>query len=856
MKFSRHIAAVMSISVALLLTSLPLSAKELFETNNNLISYSPGFENGTNGWYTSGGQIIEVASAPEGTHCAFLPDSTSAQNWRSRKYTVSSGKDYQLRFSYITSSGADGNPQLRFRFFSGGTFMGESVQSLSLTDGQWETMYVTGICPYYASSFDVFFTTNTFGTFSGSVAIDNTQVYAHKDFDYSKPYSPADGSKGWPTKLTFRWPQNDQAYAYLVYTGTDYNEVNNANIDVMPADFDIDTKVNIRDFALLAVQWQKNVSNVSGFKADTNNDNLIDVFDLGNVAAYFAQANDIPDSYLARCFSAEMQVTMPETNQDYYWRVDTLVNGEVQKGTTMFFNCEDYLDYNIAAPQHIYSIDNSDLSRTQQVLFQSLQGLIARERPELFIRNNANSMWLTDFVNTYGITHTNIDNVAGSITPLRWVLDHYDDKYDSYILCDAWNDSNSLTAAVSLAASLDRTIVVDTSDLALMAGRGKTRVADSRGKNEKNVWDAKKDTYNKNAIFVQRDAIGGHGANLRDMPIAIKAFTWWYNDLDATSEVFDAYNKNIPCYGWDSPVMAGEGSAVKYHSEHSMYSLVTDWSLNLSLYAGMANYEPEIEFSQPCSDNEYTPEDNVHYVTFILSDMDNANTIFDVAGWIDNTNRYSNQYRGKFAMGWGMPPVMTKLGPSVMKWWYDNATEKDCFVAYCSGMDYFNPSHFPDMDIHAAHLEQYLEKADIKNLAIIDSVMPAKPLSDDYYETAKWFTRIKRLRGMFYLEYMQYAMHGGEIFWFDGKPMVTARFDYRDNIFYSNVKATASDLAASINAMPATPNNENGYTFVTVHAWSRGWNDVADCIRLLDSDVRVVTPDEMIEQLYLHNVGQ
>lgn len=856
MNFNRYITIIMSVTATIFLCTIPVSAVELFNTASNLVTYSPGFENGTSGWYTSGGEIIEAASAPEGTHCAKLPDSTSAQNWRSRKYTITPGKDYQLRFDYITTVGAEGNPQVRFRFFSSGTFMGESVQVLSLTEGIWTSVYISGICPYYASSFDVFFTTNTFGTFTGTTAIDNVRVYAHNDYDYSKPYSPADGSKGWPTKLTLRWPQNTQASAYLVYTGTDFNSVDAADITLTPADFNIDSKVNLNDFALLAIQWQQNISTLAGDKADTNNDNIVDIFDLGEVAAYFTTSNDIPDSYMAHCFSSELSITLPETKQDYYWRVDCLVNSQVQKGATMNFNCEDYLDYDLAAPQQIYSIDNSVLTKTQQVMIQSIQGLVARERPELFIKNDANSKWLTDFANRYGITVTKVSDVCGTTSQIRWVLNYYDDKYDSYIICDSWDDPHSLTAAVSLAAARDKTIIVDIDDIGYMTNKGKTKAADTRGHNEKEVWDLKKDIYTKNAIFVQRDDMNSHGANLRDIPIAIKAFTWWYPDLDSTSEVFDSYNKNIPCYGWDSPVMSGEGNAVKYHSEHSMFSLVTDWSLNLSLYAGMANYQPEITFEQPCSDNVYTPEENVHYVTFILSDMDNANTIFDAAGWIENTSRYASSYRGKFAMGWGMPPVMTKLGPSVMKWWYDNATEKDCFVAYCSGMDYFNPSHFPDMDIHAAHLESYLEKADIKNLAIIDSVMPAKPLSDDYYDTAKWYTRSERLRGLFYLEYMQYAMHSGKIFWFDGKPMVTARLDFRDDVFYSNVRDTAADLAASINELPTTPDNENGYSFVTVHAWSRGWNDVADCIKLLDSDVRVVTPDEMIEQLYLHNAGQ
>ena len=60
-------------------------------------------------------------------------------------------------------------------------------------------------------------------------------------------------------------------------------------------------------------------------------------------------------------------------------------------------------------------------------------------------------------------------------------------------------------------------------------------------------------------------------------------------------------------------------------------------------------------------------------------------------------------------MGWGMPPIMMKIGPTVMKWWYDNAYETDCFIGYCSELDYFNPSKFPELDLHMSHLDIFAQ---------------------------------------------------------------------------------------------------------------------------------------------------
>ncbi len=829
----------------------------IYDTSVNLISVNPSFESNTWGWYNAGG-TIDSTTASDGVRSGKL-SATAGQtcDWRSQGYTtVVPGESYKFIFDYKTSSGATGKPQIRLRFYaiSGGAFMGEIQRDLSLTNNNWQTVTATMACPNVPCTVDVFYTTNRFGSFNGYAWLDNVKLHP----ELEELYVPADGSEGWSDEPFLRWPEVPEADAYLLYTGNSYEEVDAAEYPIYPGDFDLDAKVDLEDFALLGKQWLTGELPASGPVADTNNDGLVDISDLSTVATYFTESNEIPLPFeMVRYDYPFKKIYFPGSDATYYWRVDTLIDGEVERGPTLEFSCRDYLDYNIAEPTYIYYVRDTYMSQTQQVMFQSLEGLIARDKPELYLLTSWNEAWLADLKSNYGINYTSAAGMAGGgDKALGWVLDRYASRYSGYILCDSYNDPDSLTAAISLAAAMESAIVVDVEDEGYMTSRNKPRLADMRGKDEKWVWDNYKDNFTKEAIFVQRSDINSHGKRLRDLPITLRALTWWNSSYNDTEEVFSEYKKNIPCYGWDSPVMSGEGGAVRYHSEHSMYTVVTDWSLNLSLFAGMASHEPKITFKQPCSDNKYTSEDNVHYVTFIISDMDNANVLFDYTGWAVNTNRYASPYRGRFAMGWGMPPLMTKLGPSVMKWWYSRATEKDCFVGYCSGADYFNPSHFPDLDIHTSHLVEYIKEADLKTMLIIDGLMPEKSLSQDYYEVAKHYTIFGAIRGLFYLEYQRYAPYDGDIYWFDGKPMMTARYDFRSDAFYSAVRTTPESLAASINALPATPENQNGYTFVTVHAWSKGWNDVLQCINLLDSDVRVVTPNEIIEQLYMHNVEE
>ena len=749
-----------------------------------------------------------------------------------------------------------GRPDSRkcgFDFSAAMDFKGEAQLTLNRTEDTWQTITMPYTCPEGATYFDIFYTVNTFGSFAGNTWLDNVAVYAETTEDDPNPipvFSPADGTMGWSDELTLQWPQDPNASCYQVYLGTDRDPVDQAYVSFLPGDLNQDTTVDLDDLTILAAQWISDALPISGPIADTNGDRRVNFTDFAVIAEHFNQSTVPPSTWQGTVYQPRLSVHLPAMNQDYYWRVDCSVNGQMQKGETLQFRCEDYLDYKIATPQHIYYIENTALTRSRQVLFQSLQGIVARERPALFIRNNSNALWLDDLALRYGISHTSIAAICGSATPLAWALDHYADYYEGYILCDAYNDPSSLTAAISLAAALPNAVVVDVTDESLMTVRGKIKLADVRGMDEKWVWDNYQDSFTKKAIFVQRDDINTHGAYLRDFPIALGALTWWHSSLTDTEAVFDAFRRSIPCYGWDSAVRPGEDAAVTFHSQHSMYTAVTDWMLNLSLYAGMASRRPEIQFTQPCSDTVYTPEDNVHTVAFCMSDMDNTNTVFSADGWAKHADRYGNSHRGQFAMGWGMPPIMMKIGPTVMKWWYDNATEKDCFIGYCSGLDYFHPSQFPDLDIHMSHLDKYLRKADLSTLCIIDNTNGGL-LTAETYPVGYQYAALESLHG-FFLAYDQYK---GKILWFDGKPMVTARYALWNSSSRQGVSSNGQELAASINALPADPYSEEGYTFVIVHAWSYGWDEVADCIEHLNPTVRVVTPNELIEQLYLHHVG-
>ncbi len=824
------------------------SAHADYDDSVNLVEINPGFESGSQGWYTGGG-VVDDSEASEGVRSGKLVSTGigNHRDWRSQGYVnIESGKKYRLSFDYKTSSGAIGNPQVRFRFFNvSGIFLGEIQKTLVLTENSWQVVQIEATAPEDVANFDIFFSVSTFGDFAGSVWLDDVAVNPWVDMSYD--YFPPDGTEGWSDKLNLAWNSADSDLMYIVYLGKDPEEVTEAQRTFLAGDIDYDGQVGIMDMNIFVQQWLAEENSTGTYSSDMNSSGDVNLLDLNFLSQNWAEANEQPAAFEAVTFTNSYKVGL-ELGQEYYWRVDRVTNGQVQAGQVMSFSCADYLDFGISAPTQIFYLDQGYLSTTQQVMVQSLQGLIARVKPALFIRTNGNRLWLDDLNSQYKVSKIDISAISSS-KPVEWTLGHFSSYYNSYILCDAYNDTDSLTAAVCLAAVLPDSLVVDVNDLSLMDNLGVSMAYDARGHDEKWVWDQFGESFAKEAIFVQRNDISSHGAYLRDLPVALGALTWWHEDLEETEDVFSSFKANIPCFGWDSSVAPGEDNAITFHSNHNMYTVVTDWMLNLSLFAGTASMTPVVEFQQPCSDNKYVPEDNVHYVAFCMSDMDNVNTIFSADGWAQNSQRFGSQYRGQFAMGWGMPPVMMKIGPTVMKWWYDNAEETDCFIGYCSGLDYFHPSQFPELELHMSHLDKYLDQADLSTMCILDNY--TGPLTSEAYTTGQLYSQLDSLRGMF----LGYDSGGGKIVWFNGKPMVTGRYALWANR-REGVCDTGVNLAASINALPANPYSEDGYTFVIVHAWSYGWDEVAECVSRLDSDVRVVTPNELIEQLYLHNVSQ
>ncbi|HOK95254.1 MAG TPA: GxGYxYP family putative glycoside hydrolase [Anaerohalosphaeraceae bacterium] len=499
----------------------------------------------------------------------------------------------------------------------------------------------------------------------------------------------------------------------------------------------------------------------------------------------------------------------------------------------------------LSAGDTLYVFTKGPRSEDNQfIAMQTLQGVSARTRgPRVWI-DAGDDTFVNYLAQTYSIQFDR--RYARDFAALLEILKSC--TSGRYVLYDM-TDRPSLSAATTMAGLLDA-VAVDTQLEAAAKEKGYVLAVDVRGRDCRWVFENYKPQLNSHAIVVHTNNPRQHRSApyLRDWGPALQALDWWHNDLSYSRQVYRSMVPCSPVYGWQDPTTSDEGLTIKLHSEAGLFQIPSDWMLNLSVHAAMGPALKDKKFVQKTARIKPVREEGVHYVTFILSDMDNILTEIGTNSFYSQPKFYANPHRGKFPMSWGMAPSLVELSPAGLEMWYKDAAAGDVFVGYC-GLGYFYPSTAPAMEIHTRRLAAFMDRADLRTLLLIDRLLPEKNLDGGYYETAKWFTRLQQIRGLFYLEYIQYAPHGGRIFWFDNKPMVTARFDFRQEAFYPAVRSTPQALADSINQLPKNPASPDGYTFVTVHAWSKGLDDVYQTIQLLDKDVRVVNAEEFIEQV-------
>ncbi|MGK0467026.1 MAG: hypothetical protein ACJAX4_002316 [Clostridium sp.] len=489
---------------------------------------------------------------------------------------------------------------------------------------------------------------------------------------------------------------------------------------------------------------------------------------------------------------------------------------------------------NPTTPTYLYVISQNIMASSERTMIATLQGLISNQSiNQIYTLNDAHpdyQIWLDDLVSSYGIAYEIISD------PFR-LLDIFKDYIEGYVL---YNNSSikdpSINNACSLAA-LNNCIAVDEDIQDKVRLYGITKIkGDCRNTDEKWAYDHLWNSGLNHTILIQLSPT--NFSALRDYGIMTKSLMFYEDKINDTSlrdKIFSSMEQNSICLGWGPDEFINISTVSKY----GISMIAADWSYNLTVLSAF----PSLPITQRAIMNTESKE-NVHNVTFIISDGDNQQ--WNLGTQYSSTKWYGSPYKGKFNFGWSLSPSLYYLAPTVFKLYYESAAyglTNDYFIVPPSGTGYMFPSKFPRnaLDIYINSLNDYMKKTDQKYVSIIDYY------SFPNIELWDRFTNKDNIKGLFYLDYDKHDNYNGEIIWSNNKPIVACR-----DLLWDNLE-NEDELVEIINKRTSSGQvnicNSNSYTFVYVHAWSKNLSNVERVVTKLKENpkVAIVTPETFME---------
>ncbi len=298
--------------------------------------------------------------------------------------------------------------------------------------------------------------------------------------------------------------------------------------------------------------------------------------------------------------------------------------------------------------------------------------------------------------------------------------------------------------------------------------------------------------------------------------------------------------KNMPIFGYT----ASEDENVEFFSTYGQFIVPTDYSFNLSFFSAEEFHRDEngnlIKYEQPNDYSEVKADSDKHYVSFIVSDGDNAtywqNTAPFSTSYMNNTGR-SEDY---FPVTWGMTPSLGDLAPLAMQnVYYNQANAYDYFSVPVCGQGYINagaynknnPEAFAD---YLQKLDIYMQKTDMNSVTIMGGA------GEELLNAVEGYSSVDSvIGGVVYSGAKYFSDVKGGVYWANGKPFVGPR----DSLW----NTTPEYIAARINMYEKDITSVDGYTIINVHPWSHSYDDIRTIVSLLNDDVEVVSMDSIFK---------
>ncbi len=385
--------------------------------------------------------------------------------------------------------------------------------------------------------------------------------------------------------------------------------------------------------------------------------------------------------------------------------------------------------------QKLLVADLRPLPTDWQFLLFTLQGLVNRQKPQIyFLFNLTDEFWL-DWLQKRGWVEAtekvhDARNLLFRFRSLVKGMVVYDPllpatKNIATMICSV---EDAIAASPRLAKDLNLPVIADLRD------RWQTN-AEAYEWAFKNLW-AK---LNHHVIAcAYPDHIG-----MRDYFVQHRIFIFWISgpvdgarcggdpnaEVRLMEKLLAQMPVNIPVmsYPWaGQDVGIGEGPGVTLFSEFGKFLVGSINCTNLSVHSGIVI--PRLR-QKPASPLPKLQPDKVYY-SFIISDGDNLPvlTIFNFP------QLWQSPVRGKLPFGWTISPSAIMLIPAIVDYYYTTATPNDYFLGAVSGVGYCYPDHYarrfrePDgkrvFDEFLDLTAHYMQRMDLREIWIMGITRP------------------------------------------------------------------------------------------------------------------------------------
>ena len=479
--------------------------------------------------------------------------------------------------------------------------------------------------------------------------------------------------------------------------------------------------------------------------------------------------------------------------------------------------------------RHLLVVDIREAPGSQQMLFTTLEGLVNRERPRIYlIQTTPEGERPADERGRFWLRHL---DVPFTVLASPWqLLDRFADAVRGTIVYDP-AVPDTINVATTL-AGLEGAVVASP-ELAKRLGTryGLPVISDLRGRftdamdaytwQYEELWP--RTTHRMLIGLLPRR--GQPFGMLRDYAVANQAMVYWLDPRDAVEralyeQILADVEPNTPFLGWFPYGGGGEWSGVELLSKHGVYTLAADWFENLTVFSARCCHEMPDAQAPPVP-----PLEDKIYITFTFSDGDNLAYDQDYLRWL-----WTDPTRGQVPMNWTISPALLDAAPAILRYYRETATPNDLLIAGASGVGYVYPTPWPDDTFHLfTELSgRYMDRADL-DIVCVFNIQNGQWLQMSQAEAQAYIDDVDPLGIM---------LSGSEVGILGG---TTLQSPGRSAVSVADAEEGIAELSAGW--------DHHSPLFLSIYmiAWDTSPSDVVEIANSLGHDYVVVRADEYFE---------